>query len=139
MQTKKQAVKKQQTKPAAKPVKKPVKPVTKKAPAYVVINVRLKPELKAQMAKIAKKRKLPLSKAVEQLIAAEVAFDKVAGDDVPVLRGPRKVTRDPSDSITISGAGPEVYQSAQWMSRGQPVKPPRLLDRVARFLNRLFG
>lgn len=138
MQTKKQAVKKQQTKPAAKPVTK--KALAKPAkPLYVYINVRLKPELKAQMAKIAKKRKLPLSKAVEQLIATEVAFEKVAGDDVPVLRGPRKVTRDPSASITISGAGPEVYQSTQWMSRGQPVKPPRLLDRFARFLNRLFG
>ena len=144
MQTKKQAtVKKAPAKTAKPAVKKAPAKTTK--PSYTVINVRVMPDTKAAMARIAKKRKKSLSKAVEDLIIEQVILDHISGDDVPQAPwpvgldpSPLKSARDPMDTITITGQGPSVYQSPAWRSKGRPVDPKQG-NWFMRVLHRLFG
>ena len=135
MQTKKQATAKKAPAKTAKPAAKKT-PAKTTRPSYTVINVRVMPDTKAAMARIAKKRKKSLSKAVEDLIIEQVILDHISGDDVP--QAPWPVSRDPMDTITITGQGPSVYQSPQWTSKGKPVNPKQG-NWFMRVLHRLFG
>lgn len=91
---------------------------------YTFINVRVKPETKAAMAKLAKKRQLSLSKAVEALIEAELKRSQA----------PERI--DPT--ITLTADEIEAYERPQWLSAGKPV-PVNRGPWFKKLLDRLFG
>lgn len=98
--------------------------------SYTFINVRVTPETKAAMNKLAKSRKLSLSKAVEYLIEYEIH-----NQDEPV----RAESRDPltvDPTITLTPDEIEAYEKPQWLQAGKPVtRDPWFV----RLLNHFFG
>lgn len=120
-----------QTKNQAKKV--PVVVAKKPKQSYTFINVRVKPETKSAMTKLAKSRKLSLSKAVEYLIEYEIH-----NQDEPV----RAESRDPltvDPTITLTAEELEAFERPQWVKAGKPVaRDPwfvRLYHRILGFFS----
>lgn len=97
-------------------------------PTYVTMTVRVDANTKAKYIKHAKERGQTLSRAVQMAMEDDMALSGSLGP----------CTWQQDTSLTISGAGPEVYQSPQWLEAGKPVDPARG-NWLVRTLNRLFG
>lgn len=95
---------------------------------YTFINVRVKPETKSEMTKLAKHREMSLSRAVEQLIEEELAQN---------MRPRMWIGTSSIDpTITLTPEEIQAYEKPQLISAGKPVaREPWFV----RLFNRLFG